>query len=148
MKRTLLATALLAVAVPAGAQQDFQDVSFTLGLQQKYFDTNSSKFLEYRDLPQGAVLPAMRLKGQNGDFRYDLQARDVTQGDQQYRLKLENDHLRLTGAYTGVPHNFGGERPRFWRMTGRRGLLELRMDARRGISNIGAAGCPELLDLL
>jgi hypothetical protein len=107
MKRTLLATALLAVALPAAAQEDFQDVSFTLGLQQKYFDTDSSKFLEYRDLPQGGVLPALRFQGKKGAFRYDLQARDVTQGDQQYRLKLENDDLRLTGAYTGVPHNFG-----------------------------------------
>jgi hypothetical protein len=107
MKRTLLATALLAVAVPAAAQQDFQDVSFTLGAQQKYFDTNSSKFLEYRDIPQGMVLPALRLQGKKGAFRYDLQGRDVSQSDQQYRLKLEDDHFRLTGAYTGVPHNFG-----------------------------------------
>ena len=107
MKRTFLAIAVLAVAVPAVAQEDFQDVSFTLGALQKDFDTNSSKFLEYRDIPQGMVLPALRFQGKKGGFRYDLQGRDVTQGDQQYRLKLEDDRFRLTGAYTGVPHNFG-----------------------------------------
>src|SRR5262245_11589040 len=72
MTRPRFATALLAVAVAAGAQQVVQDVSLALGVQQTYFDTDSSKYLEYRDLPQGAVLPALRLQALKGDFRYDL----------------------------------------------------------------------------
>src|SRR6185436_5234167 len=72
MKRTFLAFAALTVAASANAQEDFQNVSVTLGALQKYFDTNSSKFLEYRDIPQGMVLPALRFQGQKGTFRYDL----------------------------------------------------------------------------
>jgi Putative outer membrane beta-barrel porin, MtrB/PioB len=107
MKRTFLAFAALALAASANAQEDFQNVSVTLGALQKDFDTNSSKFLEYRDIPQGMVLPALRFQGKKGSFRYDLQGRDVTQGDQQYLLKVEDDRFRLKGAYIGVPHNFG-----------------------------------------
>jgi hypothetical protein len=109
MKRTFFAAAALALAAagPATAQDDFQDVSITLGALQKDFDTTSSKFLEYRDIPQGMVLPSLRFHGKKGAFRYDVQGRDVTQADQQYGLRLENDRFRLSGAYTGVPHNFG-----------------------------------------
>ena len=107
MKRTFLAFAALALAGPALAQQDFQDVSITVGGLQKYFDTDSSKFLEYRDIPQGAVVPAFRFHGSKGDFRYDLQGRDVTQSDQVYLVRLSNDRFRLTGTYLGIPHNFG-----------------------------------------
>src|SRR5262245_17305717 len=90
MKRTFLAFVVAAVAVPAAAQEDFQNVTVTFGALQKDFDTNSSKFLEYRDIPQGAVVPAFRFQGKKGDYHYDLQGRDVTQGDQRYRLDVGN----------------------------------------------------------
>src|SRR5262245_39823342 len=108
MKRTFLVAATLALVLPvtAGAQE-FQHVSMTLGAWQKDFDTNSSKFLEYRDIPQGMVLPAFQFKGRKGSFRFDLQGKDVTQQDQQYLLRLEDGSFRLRGAYTGIPHNFG-----------------------------------------
>src|SRR6185295_18049997 len=36
-----------------------------------------------------------------------FQARDITQKDQRYLLKLGSDSWKLRGDYTGIPHNFG-----------------------------------------
>lgn len=108
MKRFLFLTiAAAGLALPAHAQEDFSDVSFTLGVEQRDVDTDSSKFLEYRDIPQGAVVPALRFEGKKGSFWYNFRGKDITQKDQRYLLKLENDRFRLTGDYTGIPHNFG-----------------------------------------
>src|SRR5262245_22154562 len=109
MSRALPILPLLALALcpPALAQQDFEEVTVSIGALQKWFDTDSSKFLEYRDIPQGAALPAFRFLGRKGDLRYDLQGFDVTQRDQRYHGLVENDSFTLKGAYTGIPHNFG-----------------------------------------
>src|SRR5262245_20301565 len=102
----ILAMALLALALPAFTQ-DFETGEVTFGVLQKDPDTDSSKFLEYRDIPQGATLPAFQFRGRKGDFAYTLYGRDVTQRDQRYFFKLQNDSIKLTADYTGIPHNFG-----------------------------------------
>ena len=70
-------------------------------------DTNSSKFQEYRDIPNGFVLPLFRLDGQKDGFRYDLFGADARERDQRYRLGLEKGWLRFDGSYQFIPHNFG-----------------------------------------
>ena len=127
MKRiAILSIALLAAALPTLAQQpapkptptpeplapDFSVGEISLGVQQfdmdkKGADARSSKFFEYRDIPQGGVLPFARFQGKKGDFRWDLAVRDVTQKDQRYYGMIKTDAFRLTGDYTGIPHNFG-----------------------------------------
>ena len=108
MKRALaIAPVLLLALLPAAAAQDFEHITLTFAGLQKDFDTDSSKFLEYRDIPQGAVLPAFRFQGRKGDVRYDLQGLDVTQKDQRYFGLVQNDSFRLQGTFTGIPHNFG-----------------------------------------
>lgn len=107
MNRIFLAIAAAAVAVPAAAQEDFHDVTLTFGALQTDVDTISSKFLEYRDIPQGAVLPAFRFQGRKGALDYDLRGQDVSQDDQKYSLRLGGDRFRLIGTYVGVPHHFG-----------------------------------------
>lgn len=110
MKRIVLTVAVAALAIPASAQEgapDFSVGQITLGLQQRNSDTISSKFLEYRDIPNGGLAPLIRFKGKSGDFRWDLWGKDITQGDQQYRGRIENDTIRLDGDYTQIPHNFG-----------------------------------------
>ena len=108
MKRNgLLALALAALALPALAQEDFDEGAVSIGLLQKDFDTDSSKFLEYRDIPQGPVAPELSLRGKKGSWRYQLVGRDVTQDDQRYFGFVENGSVRLTGSYLGVPHHFG-----------------------------------------
>lgn len=108
MKRNLiLAIAALSLASPGFAQEDFEKGELTLGVVQKDPDTDSSKFLEYRDIPQGAVVPYFNIQGRKGDFWYTLYGRDVTQRDQRYLFKIQNDKIKLSADYTGIPHNFG-----------------------------------------
>jgi hypothetical protein len=108
MKRTfILALAVLALALPALAQEDFDEGELTLGILQKDFDTTSSKFLEYRDIPQGPVAPSLSFLGKKGDWRYRLWGRDVTQKDQRYFGSLDNGTLRFEASYLGIPHSFG-----------------------------------------
>ena len=108
MKRNgLLALALAALALPAFAQEDFDEGTVTLGVLQKSFDTDSSKFLEYRDIPQGPVAPEVSFNGKKGSWRYQLMGRDVTQDDQRYFGFVENGTIRFSASYLGVPHHFG-----------------------------------------
>jgi hypothetical protein len=108
MKRIfILAIAVAALALPAFAQEDFNTGTVTVGAEQRYFNTNSSKFLEYRDIPQGGVLPFFSFQGKKGEFRYTLYGYDVTQKDQRYFGRFEGENWRLQGTYLGVPHNFG-----------------------------------------
>ena len=108
MKRDYaFAAAVLAMALPALAQEDFAEGELTLGILQKDFDTNSSKFLEYRDIPQGPVAPAVGFQGKKGDWRYRLFGRDVTQKDQRYFGWADNGTVRVEATYVGIPHNFG-----------------------------------------
>lgn len=107
MKRTLLTIATLALAVPALAQDDFHLGTLDFGLLQRDSDTLSSKFLEYRDIPQGAVLNMFRLQGKKGDYRYHLYGKGVTQADQLYVGLVEGMTWKLTANYVGIPHSFG-----------------------------------------
>ncbi len=55
------------------------------GVQQADPDTDSSKFREYRDVPNGIVMPFFRLSGR-GKWQYDLVAENVLRKDGRYRL--------------------------------------------------------------
>src|SRR3970282_1280587 len=71
---------------PIDAQEgaDYSLGVFTFGLRQRDADTISSKFLEYRDIPNGAVAPYFRMQGKKGDYRYDFIVHEVPQTDQAY----------------------------------------------------------------
>jgi MtrB/PioB family decaheme-associated outer membrane protein len=110
MKRAFILTvALLAAALPALAEDpnDFSWGTITVGAFQTDSDTTSSKFLEYRDIPEGGVLPYFRYEGKKKDFRWDIKGADLTQRDQQYFFTLGQTSWTLKGDYTGIPHDFG-----------------------------------------
>jgi MtrB/PioB family decaheme-associated outer membrane protein len=107
MKSTIIASAIVALALPAFAQEDFATGEITLGLQQRDVNTISSKFYEYRDLPQGATTEFFRFQGKKGEFRYDFYGRDVTQKDQRYSGRIGGSTWQLKADYTGIPHAFG-----------------------------------------
>lgn len=107
MKRILSACAVLAFAMPALAQEDFNFGEISLGILQKDFDTNSSKFLEYRDIPQGPVAPLISMAGRKGDLRWGIRSRDITQKDQRHAAFVDNGVIRVEASYVGIPHNFG-----------------------------------------
>lgn len=78
------------------------------GLLGPESDTNSSRFLEYRDLPSGFVLPTLRFAG-NGPFWYDVIAEDVLQEDARYWARLEPGPIGLVFEYGKIPHRFGND---------------------------------------
>jgi hypothetical protein len=107
MKRIVISFAVFALALPALAQEDFNVGTVSFGLQQRDVNTLSSKFFEYRDIPNGGVAPYFSFKGKKGDYRYDFFGRDVTQKDQRYYGRFEGESWRFQANYTGIPHAFG-----------------------------------------
>lgn len=86
---------------------DYSFFVFSFGVGQRDSDSISSKFLEYRDIPQGAVAPFLRFQGKSDTFRYDLIGRDITQKDQRYHGLIEGAKWKVGLDYTGIPHRFG-----------------------------------------
>jgi len=76
------------------------------GLQAADADTDSSKFREYRDVPNGVVVPFFRIFGE-GKYRFDLYAQNVRQDDARYRLLVERGPLRVEAEYDKIPHRLG-----------------------------------------
>jgi MtrB/PioB family decaheme-associated outer membrane protein len=111
MKRALFVITFVAAGALAFAQEpmpaDFEEGEVNLGILQNDSDTLSSKFEEYRDIPEGAVVPYFRLQGLNKGFRYDLFGGNVRQRDQYYGLNLSKDWFAFQSTYTRIPHNFG-----------------------------------------
>jgi MtrB/PioB family decaheme-associated outer membrane protein len=112
MKRLIVSIAILscagfALAEEPAASDDYNTGEVNLGAVQTDSDTLSSKFLEYRDIPNGITAPYFRFEGRKGDFKYDFRGQNVQQRDQRYGLFLEKDKLRLKGDYNQIPHRFG-----------------------------------------
>jgi Putative outer membrane beta-barrel porin, MtrB/PioB len=116
-----------ALASPALAQDapDFTEGSVTFGFQQRDVDTASSKFFEYRDLPDGGIAPDFAFKGKKGAYRYTFFGQDVTQKDQRYHGRFEGQTWAFKADYTGIPHAFGNDgksilnivEPNVWRLS-------------------------------
>ena len=112
MKRAIVLVVALALSAPSLAQEspfteDFHLGEISFGLFQTDTDTLSSKFLEYRDIPDGATLPFFRLFGKKGEFRYSLVGQYLQQTDQQYLYRLEGSKIRVFGQFNKIPHRFG-----------------------------------------
>ena len=111
MKRAVFSLVLAVAAGPLLAQDavptNFQFGEIDFGASARSEDTNSSKFMEYREIPNGFVLPLFRLDGEKDGFRYNLFGSDARERDQRYRLGLEKSWLRFDGSYQFIPHNFG-----------------------------------------
>lgn len=116
--RTMSLILVLGLAGPALAQTPAQPEAsdnggFTIrqieyGVQGVDIDTRSSRFTEYRDVPEGFVLPYIRLAGKD-KVRWDFLGRNVLQKDASYRALLEKDSIRLTGELVRIPHRFGND---------------------------------------
>jgi hypothetical protein len=70
-------------------------------------DVTSSKFSEYRDLPNTAVLPFVRLfsSGEWGDF--NLSGYNVSQADRRFDGWLKTSTFDVSFDYNQIPHNMG-----------------------------------------
>ena len=108
-KTAIFAAAFLAATSLVQAQMatDSHRGEFTLGVSQTDSNTPSSKFLEFRDIPNGLFAPHFRFSGEKNALRYDVWGINVRQKDQAFKGFVENDTLRLEGYYNQIPHSFG-----------------------------------------
>jgi MtrB/PioB family decaheme-associated outer membrane protein len=93
-----------AVVMPPSTR--FATRNVVIGVGGRDEQTNSSKFMEYRSYPNGAVLPYLRFFGED-KVLYDISARNALQDDAWYGLRLEKGWFGLRGQFTKVPHIFG-----------------------------------------
>jgi MtrB/PioB family decaheme-associated outer membrane protein len=102
------AAASLALAQePSPSPDNFAEGEFSLGVSQTDSDTLSSKFDEYRDLPNGLIAPSFRFRGEDNGFYWNFVGRDVQERDQRYWLDLRKGAFSIKGDYNQIPHNFG-----------------------------------------
>ena len=122
MKRAAFAVALAVATGPVLAEDDvvpstFQFGEIDFGVSARSEDTNSSKFQEYRDIPNGFVLPLFRLDGQKDGFRYNLFGSDARERDQQYRLGARKGAGSRSTAPTSSSRTTSEMEPGAWRTT-------------------------------
>ena len=106
----LSAASSLALAqepLPSPSPDNFEEGEFSLGVGQTDNDTLSSKFEEYRDLPNGLFAPSFRFRGEHNGLFWNFVGRDIQERDQQYSLDVRKGALSIEGDYNQIPHNFG-----------------------------------------
>ena len=108
---------------PSSDDKFFQLGEVHLGAATVNVDTISSKFTEYRDVPNGVTAPFFRILGAKESFRYELVGENVQQTDQHYRFNLETSKIRIEGDYNQIPHRFGANGVSLLRTTTSRGTL-------------------------
>jgi len=112
-RKTIWITTLLFALGAVAAAQEAAPQGFTLGridfgVQGTELDTDSSKFREYRELPNGPILSFLRLFGDQ-KIRYDVVVENGLQDDARYRLLADIGPVRVSGDYNLIPHRFGNE---------------------------------------
>ncbi len=91
----------------APLSEDWKMGTVSFGAQQTESNTISSKFMEYREVPNGVVAPYFRFQGKKNDLRYDFIGENVQQTDQRFRMRLGAETWKVEGDYNRIPHNFG-----------------------------------------
>jgi MtrB/PioB family decaheme-associated outer membrane protein len=83
--------------------------SISLGGQAVDLSANSSKFQEYREVPDGVVVPGAHFFGRTPDFKYDFRGYTTRADDLRYNLRTDFKGARLTAEYFRMPHHFGND---------------------------------------
>ena len=86
---------------------DWKSGTVSFGAQQTDSNSISSKFMEYRDVPNGVIAPYFRFQGKKNDLSYDFVGENVKQTDQRFRMRIGEDRWKVEGDYNRIPHNFG-----------------------------------------
>ncbi len=115
-----------AQAEPAAPMsEDWKSGAVSFGAQQTDSNSISSKFMEYRDVPNGVIAPYFRFQGKKNGLRYDFLGENIKQTDQRFRMRVGEDKWNVEGDYNRIPHNFGNgghtllqeTSPGVWRMS-------------------------------
>jgi MtrB/PioB family decaheme-associated outer membrane protein len=94
-----------ASATATPAPETFSLRRIDVGAETVGVDTSSSRFREYRVLPDGLVLPYVHFGG-NERFWYDILGENVLQKDAHYRVDVEPGPFGITAEYRSIPHLF------------------------------------------
>jgi len=79
------------------------------GAQRLTLDRKSSKFDEYRDVPDGALLSFFGLSSLIDGGRYVITGEDAGQRDARYTVEAERGDFGINFMYDQIPHNFGND---------------------------------------
>jgi MtrB/PioB family decaheme-associated outer membrane protein len=88
---------------PGGVFGNYLD----LGVPMVDFDPRSSKFLEYRDVPEGIAGPSFRLSSETAAAVIRLSGANLTQDDRFVRAYIDTSWVRADIVYDQIPHRFG-----------------------------------------
>ncbi|MCX6550893.1 MAG: MtrB/PioB family outer membrane beta-barrel protein [Acidobacteria bacterium] len=118
MKRNTIVTVLLAcglllaatplfaqTAAPAASSNWFTGKASVLLLGRDNVD--SSKFLEYREVPKGVSMPVFSLAGSHNGIDYALTGQNIYQWDERYMGHADLSWLGVAFDYNSIVHNMG-----------------------------------------
>jgi hypothetical protein len=118
MKRTLIVTAFLAMGLlVASSFAAAQEVTLpkpyftgqaTIGLLGAS-DVSSSKFTEYREVPQGFSVPSFNIAGSQKGIDFAFYGEKVRQTDQRFSGYSEFTWFGVAFDYNQTPHNMGND---------------------------------------
>ena len=78
-------------------------------LQGVDVDSNSSKFREYRDVPEGLAGPSLRVFGSTEKSQFLITAEHIQESDRRFDVGFENDAIGIDVFYDQIPHRLGNE---------------------------------------
>jgi MtrB/PioB family decaheme-associated outer membrane protein len=93
----------------AGFKPGLTQFRIDLGAQRLTIDTESSKFEEYREVPDGALLSFFGLSSVTDGGRYVITGEDVGQRDARYTIEAERGDFGINVVYDQIPHQFGND---------------------------------------
>lgn len=94
-------------AVPPSPSGEVFASFVNLGFQIRDVDTRSSKFLEYRDVPEGLSGPSLRVSGITGNTLFRISGENLSQEDRRVRVYADHPLVWLDLTYDQIPHRFG-----------------------------------------
>lgn len=97
---------------PASAPATVTDLFgnfINLNLQMANQDSNSSKFEEYRDVPEGAAGPALRVFGDTPASTWLISAQNLMQEDRRFYIWADTNVIEADILYDVIPHRLGNE---------------------------------------
>lgn len=125
-----------AEAAPAQAPNWFSGTASLVLLGRESVD--SSKFQEYRLVPEGASMPVFNIQGAHNGRSFAVFGENISRADQRYSGFANAGWLGVTFDYNQIPHNMGNNgatlftetAPGVWSMSGTlRGALGSAVDA-------------------
>ena len=93
----------------SGFQPGPTEYRIDFGAQRLTLDTRSSRFDEYRDVPDGALLSFFGLSSFTDKGRYVITGEDVGQRDVRYTIEAERGDFGINVVYDQIPHRFGND---------------------------------------